>query len=166
MDKTLKKSKTAEQGLHSLMRLCARREYCTSDARRLLSRWGVEPKEHNTIIARLTSERFIDDARYTEAYVREKLKFSNWGRRKIATALRAKHIDREIIDRVLDQYAPDEYHDNRLTTALGRKLKSVKYKDQYDLRGKLLRYGAGLGYDFDTVAECIDKLLTEYDQQD
>ncbi len=166
MDQTLKRSKTPEQALASLMRLCARREYCTSDARRLLMRWGVERDQHDRIVARLCSERFIDDRRYAEAYVREKLKFSAWGSRKIATALRAKHIEREIIEQTLEQYVSHKESDTRLQTALARKLRNIKYKDRYDLRGKLLRYGAGLGFDFESVAECIDNLLKEYDFED
>ncbi len=163
MDQTLKKSKTPEQALSSLMRLCARREYCTSDARRLLVRWGVEPSAHNGVVERLTRERFIDDRRYAEAFVREKLKLSAWGEFKITSTLRAKRIPADIITEVLDEHTDRSTNSDRLTTALTRKLRNIKYKDAYDLRAKLMRYGAGLGHDFDSVAECVAKLLKDYD---
>lgn len=163
MDQTLKKTKTPEQALASLMRLCARREYCTSDVGRLLVRWGVEPTAHDGIVERLTRERFINDRRYTEAFVREKLKLSSWGAFKITSALRTKRISADIITEVLDEYSDRDSNTDRLTTALKRKLRNIRYKDFYDLRAKLMRYGASLGHDFESVAECVDQLLKDYD---
>jgi regulatory protein len=163
MDESLKKTKTPEQALASLMRLCARREYCTSDARRLMVRWGVEPSAQSGVVERLTRDRFIDDRRYTEAFVREKLKLSAWGAYKITQALRVKRIPAAMIAEVLDEYTDRNTQTDRLTTALTRKLRTVKYKDFYDLRAKLMRYGAGLGHDFESVAECVEKLLKDYD---
>ncbi|MBP3426506.1 MAG: RecX family transcriptional regulator [Rikenellaceae bacterium] len=165
MDQTLKKSKTPEQALTSLMRLCARREYCTSDVGRLLVRWGVEPTAHNGVVERLTRERFIDDRRYTEAFVREKLKLSSWGAFKITSTLRAKRISADIISEVLDEYSDRDTQTDRLRTALTRKLRNIKYKDHYDLRAKLMRYGASLGHDFESVAECVDQLLKDHDTE-
>ena len=48
-------------------------------------------------------DRFIDDGRYAEAFVRDKLRLSGWGEYKIRTALQRKRIDRELIDAALAQ---------------------------------------------------------------
>ena len=166
MDQTIKKSKTPEEALSSLMSVCARREYCTADARRLMTRWGVAASEQERVIERLQRERFIDDGRYADAFVREKLKLSSWGERKITSTLRAKRIPSELIAEALERHSSREQNVDRLTTALTRKLRTVRYKDIYDLRAKLMRYGAGLGHDFDAVAECINHLLKNYDTED
>ena len=68
-----------------------------------------------------------------------------------------------MIAEVLDEYTDRNTQTDRLTAALTRKLRTIKYKDNYDLRAKLMRYGAGLGHDFESVAECVDKLLKNYD---
>ncbi len=166
MDEKVIKSKTPDQAIASLMRLCARREYSSFDARRLLVRWNVCREEHDRIVARLQKERFIDDGRYAEAFVREKIKLSRWGERKIVSALRAKRISGEIISEVLGQYISREESSERLYEALSRKLRTIKYKDIYDLRAKLMRYGAGLGHDFDAIADCIEKLTKELNNED
>ena len=49
----------------------------------------------------------------------------------------------------------------RLELQLRRKMGTLKAKDGYDLRAKLLRFGAGRGYDFDRVSETVDKLIKE-----
>ena len=89
------RTKTPEQALAALMRLCARAERSEEDARRLMTRWGVAPADRERVLERLRRDRFIDDARYAEAFVREKINLSGWGARKIADALHRKRIARE-----------------------------------------------------------------------
>ena len=88
---TIKRDKTAEQALASLMRLCARAERSSGDAMRLMGTWGVPTQERGAVLQRLIKERFIDDRRYAEAFVREKINLSAWGEYKIRTALRRKY---------------------------------------------------------------------------
>ena len=95
------RTKTPEQALAALMRLCARAERSEEDARRLMTRWGVAPADRERVLERLRRDRFIDDARYAEAFVREKINLSGWGARKIADALHRKRIARETIERAL-----------------------------------------------------------------
>lgn len=93
------RTKTPEQALAALMRLCARAERSEEDARRLMTRWGIAPADRERVLERLRRDRFIDDARYAEAFVREKINLSGWGARKIADALHRKRIARETIER-------------------------------------------------------------------
>ena len=86
----VKREKTIEEALASLMRLCARAERSSGDALRLMNNWGIKKEAQNSILQRLTSERFIDDKRYAEAFVREKMALSAWGRYKIIAALKRR----------------------------------------------------------------------------
>ena len=96
-----KKFKTPEQALAALMRLCARAEKSQEDARRLMRGWGLAERDAEGVLAKLVRDRFIDDARYAGAFVREKLRLSGWGGYKIRTALQRKRIDRALIDAAL-----------------------------------------------------------------
>ena len=71
------------------MRLCARAEKSQDDARRLMRGWGLAEREGEQVLARLVRDRFIDDGRYAEAFVRDKLRLSGWGEYKIRTACSA-----------------------------------------------------------------------------
>ena len=95
------RTKTPEQALQSLMRMCARSERSSGDALRLMKRWGVAEEEAKKILTRLQNERFIDDRRFSEAFVRDKINLSGWGVYKIKTALRTKGIARDIIEDVV-----------------------------------------------------------------
>ncbi len=152
--------KSPEKALSSLMALCARAERSSGDARRLMSRWGVERPDQEVILERLIKERFIDDQRYAAAYVREKLNLNGWGVYKIRAELIRKGITEEIISEQLSQLDREQMR-TRLDELLTKRSRSVKYNSKYHLRDKLIRYGASLGYDFSTVSEAVQRTLSQ-----
>ena len=155
-----KKPKSAAQALQSLMRLCARAEKSSCDALRLMRSWGVAEGEREGVLAKLIEQRFIDDRRYAEAYVREKSKLSGWGARKIAFQLHQKGISKEIITASIATLDNDAQLE-QLTSKLERKMRTTKAANNYELRGKLLRYGLGLGFDYEMTRTAIDKITPE-----
>lgn len=155
-----KKVKTPEQALAALMRLCARAEKSQEDARQLMRGWGLAERDAEGVLAKLVRDRFIDDARYAGAFVREKLRLSGWGEYKIRTALQRKRIDRALIDAALAE-ADRSGMDERLRRQLERKARTAKYTTQYELKTKLIRYGLSLGYDYETVVEAASGLVTD-----
>ena len=153
-----RKTKTAQQALQSLMRLAARSEKSTGDALRLMRTWGVPEAEQRGVLEKLIADRYIDNRRYAEAYAREKSRLAGWGERKIAMQLRMKGVERETISAVLSEVLQDDSMAERLQEKLEKKLRTVKAANDYELRGKLLRYALGLGYDYDMAAEVIEEL--------
>ena len=160
-----RRTKTPEQALAALMRLCARAEKSEGDALRLMRGWGVTEEDARRVLARLVADRFIDDARYAEAFVRDKLRLSGWGAYKLRTALQRKGIDRAVIEEALQQTNREEMAD-RLADRLARKLRTTRAESAYALRTKLIRYGLSLGYDYETVLDTVAKLIKETDSCD
>ena len=153
------RTKTPEQALVSLMRTCARAERCSSDALRSMRRWGLSESDAQGVLERLVRERFIDDGRYASAYVREKMRFSGWGERKIAMQLRLKGVERETISAVLSELMADDDTAERLRERLEKRLRTTKAANDYELKGKLFRYALGLGYDYDVITSVIDEVI-------
>jgi regulatory protein len=153
-----KKSKTAEQALQSLMRECARSERSSGDALRLMKRWGIADEDAQRVLSRLLADRFIDDARYAEAFVRDKLNLSGWGAYKIKSALRTKGVSKEIIDEVVAPMIESADMSGRLEEIMVRRLRTLKYTSQYDAKNKLIRFAASRGYDLDQAIECATKV--------
>ncbi|MBQ3027182.1 MAG: RecX family transcriptional regulator [Alistipes sp.] len=153
-----RRTKTADQALQSLMRECARSERSSGDALRLMKRWGVSDEDAQKVLARLLAERFIDDSRYAEAFVRDKLNLSGWGAYKIKSALRAKGVSKEIIDEVAAQMIEAADMCERLEEIMVRRLRTLKYSSPYDAKTKLIRFAASRGYDLDQAIECATKI--------
>ena len=157
-----KRDKTPDEAHAALMRLCARAEKSEGDARRLMRGWGVAEKDAEQVLGRLVRDRFIDDSRYAEAFVREKLRLSGWGEYKIRTALQRKGVSKERIDAALSQ-ADRPAMGERLAQQLERKARTVKYTSQYELKTKLIRYGLSLGYDYEAVMDAASAMVRETD---
>ena len=161
----VKRPKTAEQALTSLMRLCARAERSSGDAMRLMATWLVPEADRQGVLQRLIKDRFIDDSRYAEAFVREKSNLSAWGEYKIRTALRRKGIADDIINSALKQM-PTEQNLERLTERLKRKMRTIKYDTTYQLKTKLIRHALSLGFTMDDVLKCVEDVMRDINTEE
>ena len=157
------KTKTPEQALQSLMRMCARSERSSGDALRLMKRWGVADDAARKVLSKLQADRFIDDARYAEAFVRDKLNLSGWGVYKIKSALRTKGVSKDIIDEVIAPMIEATDMKERLEDIMKRKLRTLKYSSTYDAKNKLIRFAASRGYELDEAIECASKIIDNYE---
>ena len=161
----VKRPKTAEQALASLMRLCARAERSSGDAMRLMATWMVPEGDRQRVLQRLIKDRFIDDSRYAEAFVREKSNLSAWGEYKIRATLRRKGIADEIINNALLQM-PTEQNIERLTERLKRKMRTIKYNTTYQLKTKLIRHALSLGFTMDDVLKCVEEVMRDINTEE
>lgn len=155
------KVKTAVQALQSLMRMCARSERSSGDALRLMKRWGVADADARKVLVQLQTERFIDDSRYAEAFVRDKLNLSGWGAYKIKMGLRAKGVSKDIIDEVVAPMIAATDMSERLEEMMRRRLRTLKYSNSYDAKTKLIRFAASRGYDMEQAVECASKIVED-----
>ncbi len=164
MESKVKRTKTPQQATTALMNLCARAERSSGDALRLMRGWGLADADAREVLARLQRERFIDDSRYATAFVRDKMRLAGWGAYKVAMALRAKGVSRDIIDEALREVDGDEVRE-RLVALLARRAKSIKGTSAADVRAKLLRFAASRGYEYGLVRECVEQLIEDNDAE-
>jgi regulatory protein len=143
--------------LKKAMSLCARREYCSEDIRVKLDSWGINNPDADNIISRLIRENFINDKRYAEAFVKDKYHHNKWGKVKIASQLRAKRIASEVIDSALATVDEDQYRQT-IKDILASHRKFIKAKNQFDLKGKLLRFGLSKGFESHILYDILNDL--------
>ena len=132
--------------LNKAMAQCSRREFCISDIQTKLESWGVEAKDTEKIIDSLIKENFINDERFASAFVKDKFNYNKWGKVKIAMQLRLKRIQSGTINTALDSI-DNEIYKKVLTELISSHRRTVKAKNQYDLKAKLLRYGLSKGFE-------------------
>lgn len=151
------KEMTEEQALNRLAARCAEAEYCTGDAIKKMELWGIEPDAQQRIIDYLTDNQYIDDSRYCRFFVKDKIAYNGWGRRKIEQALYAKHIDIHVYKPILDE-VPDEQYCDILRPLLNQKWDSIEARNDYERSQKLIRFAMGRGFDLDIIRKSIDTL--------
>lgn len=145
---------TPQQALIRAEELCVRAERSSGEIRAKLRQWGIAATDAERIIVSLTERRFIDDRRFCEAFVRDKINFARWGRRKIAMALYQKGVERAAYADILASIDIDLYQQN-LRHILDVKRRSISEPDSYDGRTKLFRFAISRGFE----PELIRKLL-------
>ena len=147
--------KSEKEAYLTLAALCARAEHCQWEMLEKMRRWEVPEEAQARVMQRLVKERYVDDERYAQAFVKDKIRYNKWGRRKVDQALWQKHIDEDIRKRVLDEVDDEEYL-GVLRPLLKQKRKSTKANSDYELNQKLMRFALGRGFTFDIIRQCID----------
>ena len=151
----MKKDMTEQEAYLQLAALCAQAEHCQQEMRDKMRRWELDETVQNRIIDRLIKERYIDDERYARAFVKDKIRYNKWGRRKVQQGLWQKRIDADIQQRVLDEIDEKEYLDV-LRPLLKQKRKSIRAANDYELNQKLARFALSRGFTFDLIRQCLD----------
>ena len=170
--------------LAAMQRACAAREYCASEIRKKLQRYKLSDVDTEKIIASLKAERFIDELRYAEAFVRDKSRLSGWGSAKIRWTLKFKGVDGDIIAQAVLLLSTEDMRE-QLRKILAGKLPVQSVVDNNDdsgetdedqdfgeqwrvrekLKAKLVRFGLSRGFEYDMVLSVVSEVLTEYNKR-
>lgn len=150
---------TQDEAYRKVAASCARSEKCVKDVRDKLTAWNVNVSLQNDIIDRLIDEKFIDEERFCRFYVKDKLRFNQWGKIKIGLMLKQKGIKQTSIDKALGTI-DNECYENILEDLLRKKLKNLSYKNDYEKIGKLTRFAISRGFEselINSITKHLDK---------
>ena len=124
---------------------CARAEHCAADVRRKFYEWGLQDAEiADSIEQNLYADNFLNDRRFCEAYVHDKVAYQSWGRLKIQAGLRALQLPESEIRSALENIDETAYFDNL------RKLIRARKSDPEDKR---LRFLLQRGFTYEEIKE-------------
>ncbi len=152
---------TADEVLYKLAARCSVSEQCLSDIETKLAKYDLTEEGKTRIVRHLVEEKYVDDRRYAEAFVRDKYRFNKWGRIKIAQGLRMKGIDKETIDTAMEAIDEQEYIEI-LRDLIKSKRRSTKGKNDYEINGKLIRFATGRGFEFEAIRQCLGGEMEEW----
>ena len=68
-----------QEAYNKLSALCARQECCLSDLAVKMTKKGMDNQSIDRILRQLEEEGFVNEERYSRAFVHDKLMFSHWG---------------------------------------------------------------------------------------
>ena len=149
-----------QEALSRLQNLCSTQEKCTGDAREKLRQWNISKAEIEKIIGRLKEDKFIDDRRFVEFFVRDKQKINKWGKEKIRYALKNKGLNQEIINEALSSL-PSENFEDALRELLTKKSRELGKYQSYEKKNRLIRFAVQRGFDYDLIFRIIDDYVND-----
>lgn len=119
---------------------------------------GFNPQLIDNAISILKERKYLDDERYCEMFINDKINISKHGVRKIKEALYYKGIDKEIIEEKIKCISAESEEERALL--LGeKKLLNIKENDNRKKMSKLSNYLLGKGFEYETVNKTLRKLL-------
>ena len=150
------KQKTEQEALITLTALCASSEHCSQEMLDKMTRWQLPEEEQARVMEYLVKNNYIDEERFTHAFVMDKIRYNKWGRRKIEQALWQKRIPKDIQTKILDEIDENEYL-NVLRPLLKSKRRCIQAKNDYELNMKLIKFALSRGFTFELIRQCIDR---------
>ena len=117
------------------------------------------------MLQRLTDEGFLNEQRFARAFVKDKILYNKWGRRKVEQALWTKRISDDIRAEVLAE-VDDEQYLSVLRPLLKQKRRSIKAASDYELNQKLVKFALGRGFTYDIIRQCVDGDVDEVYEED
>lgn len=134
---------------------CAYQERSQQEVRDKLYSYGLHSNEVEDVICNLIETNFLNEERFATAYTMGKFRIKNWGKLKIRQGLKLKRVGDNLIKKALNLIPADDY-ELVLRTLLEKKDASLKEKDAYKRRQKLIMYGMSKGYERDIIFDCLN----------
>lgn len=146
----MEKSKK-EQILARMQRYCALQDRSIQKIReKLYAIDELTEMDRDAILTSLLKEKFLDEERFVEAFIRSKINQNKWGRNKIVHGLIRHHIPQELIHSGLEQMDKNTYREN-LIKLLAGKQKTTEESDKW------VRYLLQKGYAYEEIMGLIQK---------
>ena len=147
-----------EVALGKATALCSQSEHCKAQIMEKLSLWGVSVQDAYNIMDYLEKEKYIDNKRFARAYCHDKFCYNHWGRIKIRQMLRHLRLSDEEIEEGMQAINDDDYLE-ALNDVLQAKDRSLREKDIYLRKAKLVRHLLSRGFETDLAVDAVNEYL-------
>ena len=154
----MQKNKTynIKETTEKIQSFCALQDRCQWEVENKMRKWGVKEDIIENILTDLILEKFIDEQRFSESFCRGKFRIKRWGKVKIKNELKLRKISTSCINKGLDQILDKEYY-YVLKELYEKKKNSLKDKNQFIQKGKIIKYLQQKGYENDLIWELINR---------
>ena len=135
----------------SALRMLALRELSESQIRQRLAKRGYDEDAIETAVARLKTEKSIDDARVAGALARTETSLRKRGRLRVRRRIEAAGIASSIAQRAVDDTFADIDSDALMAAALEKRLRGrTAIADNREFQ-RLYRFLSGQGFESDRI---------------
>jgi len=103
------------------------------------------------ILNKLSKKSLIDDESFAKSWIENRSLLKPISTRRLIYELRSKHIDSELISKILSEEEHDD--SSALALAIEKKRRQVRYHDDF----KLMQYLARQGYKYEDIKKALAK---------
>ena len=137
---------------------CAYQERCHKEVEQKLYDLNMIPEAKERIILHLLQHNFLNEERYSKAFVRGKFSIKKWGKIKIVNQLKFKGISEYNIKSSLKEIDSNEYL-TTLQAIAEKKLPLIKESNSYKKSSKLAAFLISKGFESELVFKTVKTLI-------
>jgi len=127
------------------------------EVRDRLRQKAYAPAAIDYAIEKMRGWRYLDDTAFAEFWVENRSEHAPRGKRALQSELRAKGVDREVVERVLDETEIDEYA--AALEVASKRMRSLSSYDEETQRRRLSAFLARRGFGWDVVKPVLAELV-------
>lgn len=150
--------------LSKMAAYCSGAERAEYDVRRKLQKLNFDNEAIDRIISRLIEENFLNEERYCKGFINDKIRLNKWGKEKIIYELNKKQVQESVIHNCFSKIDGADFEIS-LMNLLKVKMKTIKARNEYEKRMKLIRFGLSRGFSADISQKCVSELLNSNDDE-
>ena len=154
----------AEKAVEAAMTFVSYRPRSEREVRDRLRRREFSPPAIDYAIEKMRGWKYLDDRSFAEFWVENRVEHSPKGRRALASELRAKGVDREVVDTVLEE--TDLSEDVAALELARKRLRSLSGLDEQTQKRRLGAYLGRRGYGWDVVGPVLRELFSGEDEDE
>jgi regulatory protein len=147
-----------DKALEKLQRYCAYQDRCHKEVRQKLFDLGVYGDWQDEIIVELITEKFLDEQRFANSFVRGKFRMKRWGKTRIKRELKLREISPYCIKKALQEIDESDYL-AALEEVLEKKNKLLREDNIYQRKKKLAQHAIYRGFESGLVWEFVNAIF-------
>lgn len=154
----IQKSYTVDEATRLLESYCAYQERCHKEIEQKLYDLKMIPEAKEKIILHLMQHDFLNEERFSKAFVRGKFNIKKWGRIRLINELKFKNISAYNIKSALKEINDNDYI-NTLQEIAEKKSPLIKEANLYKKRNKLSTFLISKGFESSLVFDLVKTLV-------
>lgn len=133
-----------------IRKYCSYQDRSAWEVRRKMAQLLMSAEEAATLMEELVEEKFVDDNRFAESFIRGKMNIKRWGRVKIKVELSQHGISSDIIREKMAELNQEQYTEN-----LHYLIQKWKDENPEGERERMFRFLMGKGYEAGEISAAL-----------
>lgn len=151
-----KKRLSLEDAIPKARTFCNYRDRCHKELRDRLYDLGVWKRDVDAVITQMIEENLLNEERYARSYVRGHFYNKKWGKQRIASELKMRHIHDRLVQAAMTEIEEEDYQ-KAIRELIEKKWDKLDGK-AFEKKQKVSRYLAQKGFRYGEFAEALNKV--------
>lgn len=142
-----------------LTRYCNFQERCHWEVDKKLNTYELDEDKKKEVVDYLIQNDLLNEKRFTKLFIQGKIRYRQWGRKKLAQELRLKGVEEKLIHDEIGT-VEDEDFNNALDHLLKKKIDATNGKNVSKKFQKIYRFLLSKGHEKELIHKALEKHMS------